>query len=405
LERLDYVGQMPEAGAVLGISLESDSTVSGRAAHQPGWLRGASALAASGTPTSSQGAVPLSQGKDEVPDVVRPGGRSESTRITEEPRTSASGSESELAAVQGDLPEWVKALAPAGDGEPATQLSAPISESPSDLADMPEWLRNLGGDQPAAVASSSAAAVKADSPGRTKNLGGQELEESVPGSKPSSETDWSTGLKADQPSGPEVPPVAGAGLQPSHELSPNWLKDFDSDLEKPSQKTAAGAVETSRQPAPAQPSSNLASIGTTAQEQNDDTALPEGLAAEHRTKPEELVTGPNPQTDAAPQSGDKTQEMGEQAPDSAPVPSESAAGATDIGPRNLRPGAAEGSIPKLEVPGPLDLRRGLADQNDFAVMGSDGEQEKTPIMDERDTRDSLSNLEENPAAEIGRAHV
>ncbi len=409
LERLEYTGQSPVLAAPLGIGLEAGSTLTGGTSHQPGWLLGAAPPAAASLGAGSASAPapdlkPAPEGKDELPDFLRQAGWAEPGGGTEQPPMPSSQGEAEPAAVQGDLPDWVKALAPADEAESATQPAAPSSESASQIADTPEWLRSLASDQPSTPVLPAAESAP-DVPDWLKSLGDRELDEpsaSVPAAQPAGEADWLSSLRAEQKPAPEERP--GAVPESSQEASPDWLKDFDNDLETPIQKTTASPAQPMPEPttveppagsAPAPPA-NLGALGTTAQEQDDAMAWLEGLAAKHGAKPEELVTNPDERSDVAPQWVDKAKEIGEQAPETG-LPPVSSDDATGMWLRNLEPDQAAGPAPKHEIPGAFDLRSSLSDKNDFAVMDNGNENEETPIMDEGATPDWLAGVGQSPA--------
>jgi len=430
LERLEYTGQVMDGSGALGIGLESDSTSISRSSNQPKWLESASitdngnpytgaASSLSGTQPAVAGPdTTLHGGQEDIPDFLRQAGWNNSSGEFQEGQSSilddndssaadASGS----GAVQGDLPDWVRALAPTGESETTLQPAPSSSDSPLYSTDTPDWLRNLGGDQPTASSPSLKETPGNDTPDWLKNLGGQELDEQIPASKPPKDSessaqpvDWLNSLRAE-------PPVAPLPDSSHKEESPDWLKDFDSDLETPIAKTNLTAPSAPIEPKPSiaspaatqtppvqvsEPSGNLGSLGTTAQEQDDAMAWLESLASKHGAKPEELVTDPNARTDIAPQWVDKAKEIGEPAPVSEkPIipPSDDLTGSWL---RNLESTESEDFSPKQGLQEPSDWKSGLKGQDDFAAFAAEDSNDKPPIMGDLETPDWLNDLGPKP---------
>jgi len=311
----------------------------------PEWLK------TGGEPTAStKPAAPAELDKNDIPEFLRHAGWGASSGAAEQQGATAfeeaPGDSGGEAAVEGELPAWVKALAPAeedmtptqaaspteetdvfrssasleqtlpadtpdwlhglGDQEAATaevtkpESPRPAAETPALPTDMPDWLRNMG---PARAESAAPAAQAPDeTPDWLKDLAGHELDEPAAPVKNEAEADWLGSLRAEQqPAAPAEP-----------EESPAWLKDFGNDLETPIAKTEPALETPAPEPAKPEAPTSLGALGTTAQEQDDAMAWLEALAAKHGAKPEELVTDPNARTEAAPEWVDKAKEIGEQ---------------------------------------------------------------------------------------------
>ncbi|HTP00289.1 MAG TPA: tetratricopeptide repeat protein, partial [Anaerolineales bacterium] len=439
LERLDYTGQTAEMAAVLGLEPEEDSggagghslagavTAAAAAKDLPVWLASPQepkavepepsptkpgALAASVAATAAAKDLPVwlagpadeaavkggvaatEPPKEDLPDFMRDAGWAAAAAGSESAAPFASEPAEETPAsgvVEGDLPDWVKALAPAAeppaspvasalppeptafapkkptfgsepsddtpgwlrglsDAEPSqvSASAAPVEAAPAAPAEMPDWLRDM---EPANVSAVPAPAAEApeETPDWLKDLAGHELDEPAPPVKPAAESDWFADLRPEQPT---------AAAEPAEE-TPGWIKEFDNDLETPLTKTEATLPGTTPQPATAptlpaappasaasaEPAAGIGSLGTSAQEQDDAMAWLESLAAKHGAKPEELVTDPNARTNVAPEWVDKAKEIGESAEPSKPAAAEDETG---MWLRGLAAGAAVAGVSKAE---------------------------------------------------------
>jgi len=423
LEHLEYIGQPVDASGALGIGLVSDTTAIGSTSNQPKWLNSDSttgsfsgaATPVSGSQGSGAGGMAASGDENDIPDFLRHAGwQTSSGEFQESPSSYADDNGSSGAAVpgavQGDLPDWVKALAPADDGATTSQSSPPPADNPLYSTDTPDWLRNLGGDQPASPPPMSEEIPKMETPDWLKSLGAQELDEKVPTAKPSMDSespaqsaDWLNSLRAEAP----LTPQPGS----SHDETPDWLKEFDNDLETPIAKTNQMVQPAPLEPKPTgaslepktppiqvpEPSGNLGSLGTTAQEQDDAMAWLEGLASKHGAKPEELVTDPNARTDIAPDWVDKAKEIGEQAPAPGAPVIPAAEDLTGSWLRNLETSETDNLLPKQGMQETPDWKTSLKDQDDFAAgFAAESSSEKPTIMDDLGTPDWLNDLGPKP---------
>ncbi len=340
LDRLEYSGQAVDMGAnwagVKGIGLPSEIGAAGPMPTQPEWLK---AAAPASTPPAGQA----------IPDFLRQAGWTESSGepAAESALPESAGEEesAEGSAVQADLPDWIKAMAPADEA---------ASVPPSISTDIPDWLKTEAGNPPAAASQPSSPASAAPdwlkTTGEPKSAEPEQQDE-----EPLTDTGWLRGLGSKEPP-PPIPeseePLSDTGWlrrlgeeqsaqpAPSTELpqeeTPDWLKGLDNDLIVPFSTTGAGGAEKFIPPASSQPESPvpiqqqvepvppaasgpspapaMGNLGTTAQEQDDAMAWLESLAAKHGAKPEELVTDPNARTEVAPEWVDKAKEIGKQAP-------------------------------------------------------------------------------------------
>lgn len=365
LERFEYTGQVSDSASSwsgeLGIGLESDATVIGSSAQQPDWLKAASSPNTSASLAPAP--APVSQPQEEIPDFLRQAGWGETSgQFQESPASFDSESESS-GAVQADLPDWVKAMAPTAGA--AAPVSTPEVQ-PAPPADTPEWLRDLGSDQTSAPPSESNLSV--DIPARFKDLGASAAHE--PATSP-----------------------------PTFNDIPGWLKESDEQNAAPASQPVASqpmpeAPVQKSTPEPT-PAGSLGNLGTSSQEQDDAMAWLESLASKHGAKSEELVTDPNARTDVAPDWVDKAKAIGE-----APVAVQPATPSTDetgIWLRNLEQSEAQANVskenasaPKEESPAWLSELSGADAYTDITAAS---EKEETPILGSDSASDWLSELD------------
>ena len=130
LDRLEYTGQAVDEKEPMGIGLESDSTAIGRNLDQPKWLKPGSttdtksSLTGVSAPVSDlQPSMPSTGSDDDIPDFLRQAGWKNSSGEFKEGVSSfeeEAPSTTTSPAIQGDLPDWVKALAPTDEEESAS---------------------------------------------------------------------------------------------------------------------------------------------------------------------------------------------------------------------------------------------------------------------------------------------
>ena len=273
LERLDWNGQPVGVQAdwreTQGISLEAGSALD----EKPEWLK--SGYAETTFPPrfdqaqrepSKPMAVPAFDsstsptqppvGEEDIPDFLRSAGWGQSTGAFDESKP-VFGSEGPAPAEpieQGDLPDWVKAMAPA-------EASQPPAEE-----EMPDWINQIG----TGVLASSSAELSAPS-----------------GDQP----DWMS-----QSAGPAQP----ASFAEKPQDQPDWLSQLDQPEPAPSEPASSDfeflnqTTEVQDQPAPdVSPTSmtDTGRLGTSDQERDDSFAWLENLAAKQGAS-EGLLTKP-----------------------------------------------------------------------------------------------------------------
>ncbi len=296
------VGTSADWGTERAIALESG--VRDRDA-QPDWLEESSSL----EPSSDLSALPFAseqeasaspaQPADDIPDFLRAAGWGESTGSFNESKAAIFDNEPASSAepiAQGDLPDWVKAMAP------PKATSQPAEEKEEEI---PDWINKIGteelpvptpseessGEQPDWLSGLGESSVSADQPDWMKGLGDEQGE---PASQSSDEQpDWMKGF--DQ----EEQPAAAS------EEQFDWLKDFGSDAVSSAEPTGAtsflkGLDEESMEPAaPHFAAIDTGSLGTTEDEQDDSFAWLENLAAKQGAT-EGLLTRPEERREEEP---------------------------------------------------------------------------------------------------------
>ncbi|HUI90065.1 MAG TPA: tetratricopeptide repeat protein [Anaerolineales bacterium] len=369
LERLEYAGQAAEAGTNwngnLGLGLASDATAVALSSSKPEWLKQPAVPAHS----QEEQPTPAAHEQEQIPDFLRQAGWEESSGVLQESE-SASAAEAEVApAVQADLPDWVKAMAPAAQETPATGSDEPV---PPEL-EVPDWLQNLDRGQPAA----STPPVISEP-------------EAIPAA--AEEPDWLKRLDKNQPAAPAPEPQAAM---------PPQKPAFGTQPPQPgiAQQPAANQPSSaSPQPAPAG-GDPLGGLGKSAQEQDDALAWLESLAAKHGAKAEELVTDPNARTDVVPDWVDKAKTINEPA-EAAPAPAGETSSAseddqTGMWLRHLDESETETFTAKEKEPEPSessessDWLSGLTEQNTFSQISDEAaeSQNERPILGPQDTPD------------------
>ena len=413
LERFEYTGQVGDSssswGGELGIGLETDATAISSSAQQPDWLKAAATPGPSASIEAAPAAAPASQPQEEIPDFLRQAGWGESTGQFQESAASFDSESESSGAVQADLPDWVKAMAPTNDAVAAAPTPI-VQPTPSD--DTPDWLRDLGGDQSSAPAPE--AVPSADTPAWLKDPGAPAAPETPAASQTFDDVPaWLKGSSDVQAAVPAAEPASQPVAQapePSQTFSndvPDWLKGLSDE-----QTSAPASQPVASQPAPEVPAQksapepaqagSLGNLGTSSQEQDDAMAWLESLASKHGAKSEELVTDPNARTDVAPDWVDKAKEIGD-----APVAQPAAPSTDETGMwlRNLEQSEAQANIPsdkitpapKEESPAWLSELSGADAYSEIAAAP----QEETPIAGSEAAPDWLSELGPVPSSPIG----
>ena len=332
LEKLDWNGQPvdmgPEWGESEGIGL-GEKPAAGN--EEPDWLRTGltSASFDASTPTASSSQedepasapggmpVPSAGGDDEIPEFLRAAGWGEDTGAFQEGLGSFDDSDESSEATplaEGDLPDWVKAMAPAGAD---MQDETPQANSDEDLAqdDVPDWLQGLGDVQ--STSSEEHPPTEAEVP------------------------DWLGSPEPTEDETPEPQPQEQIMAEPTDDNDiPDWLKDMQTEEEQSAPQETP--QESAQEPTmmgdesladwqiddeTAEPSAELdatdtGTLGTSAAEQDDAIAWLEGLASKHGAKPEELVTDPADRKETEPDWVQKAKATQEQAGVEEPVAQE-----------------------------------------------------------------------------------
>ncbi len=150
LERLEYAGQAVEMGAnwdgSLGIGLASDAAAVSPSSAKPDWLKQPAVPVS--VPVVEEPA-PVNKEQDQIPDFLREAGWGESSGTFQESESAIAGEAEPSPAVQADLPDWIKAMAPAAAETPP---ASPVATTPP-AVDVPDWLQNLDKSQSSAPIS------------------------------------------------------------------------------------------------------------------------------------------------------------------------------------------------------------------------------------------------------------
>ena len=287
IDHLDWdgqsVGMSSEWETERAIALESgvrDRDV------QPDWLKEpststtSSALPATPFDSEQEASASPAQPEEEIPDFLRAAGWGAATGAFDESKASIFEDEPVSTAepiAQGDLPDWVKAMAPQETSQPDAEqeeempdwinkigtadLPAPAQsaqssngqpdwlsdmEESASSADQPDWLSGLGDEegQPASQASDGQpdwlggleeSASSADQPDWLSGLGD---EEGQPVSQASdSQPDWLSGLEESASSADQPDWLSGLGDEEGQPASrpsveqPDWLKNLGDEQE------------------------------------------------------------------------------------------------------------------------------------------------------------------------------
>jgi tetratricopeptide (TPR) repeat protein len=364
LERLDWNGQpvglQPDWETQQAISLEG-----GRSAEdqQPDWLKSTFGEAETGAVSPFDAAPPSVQPVqpgDEIPDFLRAAGWGQSTGSFDESQSGLAGSEptpAEGAIAPGDLPDWVKAMAPeqpseraakeeelpdwinkidksalpaaesSGDPDWMSQFDQPASQPASQPAEeQPDWLSLGTTEQPAASSAEqpdwlkgfeTESASSAPSTGELDWLS-QLGQEAKPAETPASEFEFTMQAPTESETSAFAPSGDDLIDQPARESETLTSKLAQDDLELLKEFGLAGeaepAAETSDDfdflnelkqegeslaPASSSEPSKLDNLGRSPQEQEDSFAWLESLAAKQGAT-EGLLTQPEERLDEEP---------------------------------------------------------------------------------------------------------
>jgi competence protein ComEA len=310
LERLDWDGQPVDLGQEwkdsLGIE-RGDKTAAGGEEQEPDWLKTGLTSGSFSASTPTEEPASVSGSENDIPEFLREAGWGKDTGAYQEgPGTSEISDEasddSELA--EGDLPDWIKAMAPTGAGV-ADSSSQDVTDEDLTQDDVPDWLQGLGdaqeptaeeqtleqGDLPDWLAAMKPAEEAPQEP---------QIEDE-PVAEPFDEGDLPDWLKSVQPEEekltaqevsdepqPEIPlETPQEPAQEFPEMTAESLSDWQFGDEE-----SAGAVDFD--------TTDTGALGTSADEQNDAIAWLESLAAKHGAKPEELVSDPDARKETEP---------------------------------------------------------------------------------------------------------
>jgi tetratricopeptide (TPR) repeat protein len=225
VERLDWngrpVGMHTDWEPTPTVSLESGQ----RSDEQPDWLKSTfsetSPDLTQGGPAPSFDMSTLSdkpaEPAEDIPDFLRAAGWGQSTGTFDESKSVFADAEREPASPaqpieQGDLPDWVKAMAPQESVETPPQGQEPEEE-------MPDWINKIG---TSALPIPSESNEQPDWMSQTEQPAAQSAED---------QPDWLKQL------GTPEQPVA------SSEEQPDWLKGFESEPESTLSKPSTGELD------------------------------------------------------------------------------------------------------------------------------------------------------------------
>jgi tetratricopeptide (TPR) repeat protein len=223
LERLDWNGQPVGAQSdwemTQAVSLESGQ----RAEEQPDWLKGTfseapfdqtQSEAASTFDMATPPAKPAEPAED-IPEFLRSAGWGQSTGSFDESKSIFADEEAASPAQpieQGDLPDWVKAMAPQQSVQPS-----PTEQEPEE--EMPDWINKIG---TSALPLPSESNDQPDWMSQMEQPAAQAADD---------QPDWLKQLDSAEP------PVASSGDQP------DWLKGFESETESTSSPPSTGELD------------------------------------------------------------------------------------------------------------------------------------------------------------------
>ena len=346
LERLEWDGQPAIMGPAWvesqGIGRDEGIVTSG---EEPDWLKTGLAPESPATPSwieepasvSGSFATPTAGGEDEIPEFLRAAGWGEDTGTFQEGSSDFDESSEEPGLAEGDLPDWVKAMAPTGAD---IESAAPQAVSDQDLTqdDVPDWLQGLG-DAQSVPSAEQMLTTGEDMPDWLESVKPPEEVQPQPEEQvaPTAASDDIFDFLEDEeqalPQRVHQEPVLDA---PAAEEAP--LSDWQFDDEAPAGPVASDKTDTG-------------SLGTSAEEQDDAIAWLEGLAAKHGAKPEELVTDPEVRKETEPDWVQQARTAKEQEGAEAPV--------LDEQPTTV---AEEPALPVQEAPGADDLPDFLSEE-------------------------------------------
>jgi tetratricopeptide (TPR) repeat protein len=256
LERLDWNGQ-PVAmeadwGSSLGLGSASDTA---ERDEQPAWLRSSVAGEPPSASFPTRQPASASMGDTDIPDFLRDAGWGESSASAQEsPAPFGEAQLPELA--EGDLPDWVKAMAPTKAD--AGKAEVPFVEKAGDALEeeVPDWLREI---------------KEGETPQAAQPFEQTDLREWLPSEK----------IQEDAAA------LSGAGA-----LAFDSLAGQEPQAGQPGEEAGAAPV--------AFDATDTGNLGVSAGEQDESFAWLEGLAAKQGAKSEELLTKPEERLESEP---------------------------------------------------------------------------------------------------------
>jgi len=311
---------------------------------------------------------------DDIPDFMKEAGWGQSTGAFDESKSSIAAEERASGAqplAQGDMPDWVKAMAPKQEAQPSSEEEMPdwinkigpvggaVAATTGLQSDDMDWLNQLGQpSQPESAVQSSeeqpdwmkqletpASTPSSDQPDWLKGLDG-DLQ--VPAQAASDQPDWLKDLSGEpQPTSAQEPSEQPDWMKGFGEETPSapkseesdWLSQFDVQPREPESKPETPDFSfldelTAEQPAPVIPPSTVdtGSLGTSDQERDDSFAWLEGLAAKQGAS-EGLLTEPEERLEQEPDWVKQAKGVSTQPPVQEPVsmPSTPMANVDDLG--------------------------------------------------------------------------
>jgi len=229
LEHLEWDGQpvdmQPEWGDALGIN-HGDKKPAERD-DQPDWLKaamvgGAAIASTSDEKPDSLSGADIAAGDDQIPEFMREAGWGEDTGTFKEgpgsfDETGNESAEGEIA--QGELPDWVRAMAP--PGADSDDASLPTDSAGQDEDDVTEWLQGLG-----------------DMPGTPS------AEEEQPITPAEDLPDWLQSMEPEESPQPESQETPAEEVPASEGEIPDWLQSMKpEDIPQPESQETPGEVE------------------------------------------------------------------------------------------------------------------------------------------------------------------
>ncbi|HSM70312.1 MAG TPA: tetratricopeptide repeat protein, partial [Anaerolineales bacterium] len=334
LERLDWNGQptgMPaDWGSTSAISLESGSSD-----EQPDWLKSGleetespppsapASVSEQETSSSPEADTPAEPAED-IPDFLRAAGWGESTGAFDESKSSAMfDDEPESEAVpleQGDMPDWVKAMAP-------QETSESTDNADNDDEEIPDWINKIGTDELPVPSDETPSEDQPDWLAQTDELSETsepEMEAAVdqpvfdqPESSDEDEMDMLSELSSETDSPLPARSEDDSGL-------PESMESDDSEQTEPAVASTEARSDMT----------DTGNLGMGEQEQDDSFAWLENLAAKQGAS-EGLLTDPEDRLEEEPdwikqakslsESDDQPAREEQPLPDEQPVPEQSTA--------------------------------------------------------------------------------